>query len=296
MSLRENNDHTAFETERLQKRMDGLSFRLTLALLVTAGLLAGILFTLYARVQQDMKAIHLQQAAVLSDSKPLEQKVFELSARFEDLSDILSQQTQALSRLQQLMEETRKNAQEQNKTLSSQIKEFDRRLASVENQEKPDAGILKTLSENLTRTRNTLQAEQEERKKLAAELAAQTRENTRLRQVQENQKNELAQLLKSTKEMEQARKRDTQLLQNLQKEQQNLKNNFEIPADVARKSDLDNIIRRSENERASLENRINRKFQQLQVALDAALRGGSPAADGSRTPVAPIVEQELLTE
>ncbi|TYT73391.1 hypothetical protein [Desulfobotulus mexicanus] len=296
MSLRENNDHTAFETERMQKRIDGLSFRMTLALLVTAGVLAGIFFTLHSRIQQDMKAIQLQQASVLSDSKPMEQKIFELSARSEDLSDILNKQTQTLNRLQQLMEETQKNSQEQKRTLSGQIKEFDRRLASMENQEKPDASILNTLNENMTRTRNSLHAEQEERKKLASELAAQVRGNARLKQVQENQKNELAQLLKSTKEMEQAQKRDSQLLQNIQKEQQALKKNFEIPADMARKSDIDNLARRSENERASLENRINRKFQQLQVALDAALRSGSPAADGSRTPAAPIVQQELLPE
>ncbi|MCW7753373.1 hypothetical protein OOT00_05160 [Desulfobotulus sp. H1] len=281
-------DHydTAFEMERLQKRMDGVSFRLTLAILVIAGLLGGLFFISYSKIRQELKEIQTRQAEVLSGNKPLSQQLFALEAKQEEVAERLS-----LTRgmLQTLQNETKQLADRQTQDRS----ELTRKLASVEAREIPDAAAIENLKTQLTQTSRSLQTEQGERRKMATELASLKKDHNELRQAGESQATLLAQISKNIQEQEAATRKE---IQALRQEQQALRKAQESPEGMARKSDLDALARRNENDRIAMENRINRKFQQLQVSLDAALRGGMPGTNDSTRSSSPILQQEVLQE
>lgn len=286
----------SFETERLQKRVDGLSFRLTLALLLIFGAIAALSFVGYSRLNALGSAMQRPEDPIPANH-PVHQQLFALSARTEELSHQLGLHKASMEQIRKALDKAHGEGRGNLDSISQSLQDLEKRLALLEAPKGPDPKILTTLSEGLAQVRANLGSAGEEQKKLAAELAASKRENAQLKQLQESQKTLVDSLQKDLQAMTLSRQNDLKTLQQIRTEHQNLQKEMEkLPRDAVRRVDLDTLARRNEGERAALENRINQKFQQIQVSLDAAIRAGMPPVETSGQRSAPIVQQELLQE
>lgn len=326
MQIRRDLSETAFETENLQKQVDGLSFRFTLILLFFAGLLAAILFVVYGQLQKQIQTLESRNQEIFSPSSPnhpVQQQIFQLSVQNEELSLQVNQQKAAMKRIQDsadktwketgssldIFEKSLENLAQGIRNMGKGLETLDKRLTSIESQENTDPKAITALVENLHQLRRTLATEGEERKKIASELANLKRENTQevavlkkenlhLRQAQETQKGLMERLQRDMQTLIQAQQNDQKTLLQIRSEQQALQKHLEkLPKDAIGRTDFEALLRRNDNERTALENRIHQRFQQIQISLDAAIRSGtSPVETGPVQRPTPIVEQELLQQ
>lgn len=254
-------DKDELETEFLRKRMDGLSVRLTLAFFFFVALLGVFLTLAYFYIERELENLKREQAEILSPDHVLSQKLAQLSEMGETLSDTIGKQMEEL-------ENARKDLKKNADALAARIKALEQ------------AGDLKQAQKTLAR----LEANEKALTTKLGEMEKNFEALTKLPALVEG-------IQKENQSLSEKQKGMTTNFQAMQKKQKALEDEIALfPIDSVQKEELDVAVRRQDTERSSLENRVNRKLQQMQVLVDS-LRSAPAGTGGISMP-----KQESLSE
>lgn len=260
------------ETEFLRKRLDGLSTRVTLVFFFFVLLLGVFLALAYFYIERELENLKKEQAEILSPDHMLSQKLLQLSEMGNALSEEIKKQTEALEVARQ---ELKKNSD----ALATRIKSLE---------QSGDLKQVKASLEKLEASEKALSAKLEANEKAFTAQLAETEKNfdafTDIPGLVEAAKKENLETANRQKEI-------VTSLQAMQKKLKSLEDEIALfPIDSVQKEELDAAIRRQDTERTSLETRVNRKLQQMQILVDS-LRGTPARSSG-----APMPKQENLSE
>lgn len=249
------------QTEILEKRMDGLSTRSIVLSVLMSGIFGAGLFFGYLHLQRQVDEIRMSGTnQVTSLNHELDQKLFQLSARAEELVDRIRENQKAVDGMTRKLDQKVRNSGERSKSLEGQLAKLSLLTERLKKTQAADQKAVQAIAGDLEATAKALTAETENRRiqfeKTAKETAAIVKEMAAV--------NSRMETLSKTVEGRVVRE------------------------DILRETDR--LAKKSDAARRKLEARINKKLKALHVSLDAAIQKSSAPGKGPATKPEPAVK------